>query len=100
MPCRGHHTTCHILPGHGGTTQVDFEVDCQPPADSLPGKYSIIMVKQTVKKTNKKMKEVWNLFVFSGWSECNESVIDWESTCGFFKRASTVVEGIPEWGIT
>ena len=33
---------------HVGTTQVDFEVDSQPPADSQPGDLLITMVKETV----------------------------------------------------
>ena len=33
---------------HAGTTQVDFEVDRQPPADSPPGDLLIAMVKETV----------------------------------------------------
>ena len=33
---------------HAGTTQVDFEVDCPPPADSPPGDLLITMVKETV----------------------------------------------------
>ena len=31
-----------------GTTQVDFEVDCPPPANSPPGDLLITMVKETV----------------------------------------------------
>ena len=31
-----------------GTTQVDFEVDRLPPADSPPGELLITMVKETV----------------------------------------------------
>ena len=33
---------------HAGTSQVDFEVDCPPPAACLPGDLSITMVKETV----------------------------------------------------
>ena len=33
---------------HAGTAQVDFEVDCLPPADSPPGDLLITMVKETV----------------------------------------------------
>ena len=33
---------------HVGTTQVDFEVDCPPPANSAPGDLLITMVKETV----------------------------------------------------
>ena len=45
---------CRILRGHARATQVDFEVDRQPPADSLPGDLKIIMVKGTIKKVLKK----------------------------------------------
>ena len=43
-----------------GTTQVDFEVDCPPRADSPPGHLLITMVKETVilyKKEFRKMKK-------------------------------------------
>ena len=48
---------------HGGTTQVDFEVDRPPPADSSPGDLLITMVKETViiyikKKEFQKMKKL------------------------------------------
>ena len=46
---------------YSGTTQVDFEVDRPPPADSPPGDILITMVKETVilyKKEIRKMKEV------------------------------------------
>ena len=33
---------------HAGTTQVDFEVDRPPPADSPAGDFLITMVKETV----------------------------------------------------
>ena len=33
---------------HVGTTPVDFEVDCPPPANSPPGDLLITMVKETV----------------------------------------------------
>ena len=33
---------------HSGTTQVDFEVDRPPPADTPPGDLLITMVKETV----------------------------------------------------
>ena len=48
-----------------GTTQVDFEVDHPPPADSPPGDFLITMVKETViiyKKSFEKIKK-WTLFV-------------------------------------
>ena len=49
---------------HAGTTQVDFEVDRPPPADSPPGDLLITMVKETVflyKKDFRKMKKVVSL---------------------------------------
>ena len=33
---------------HAGTSQVDFEVDCPPPAACPPGDLSITMVKETI----------------------------------------------------
>ena len=46
---------------HVGTTQVDFEVDRPPPANSPPGNLLIIMVKEMVilykKKEFRKMKK-------------------------------------------
>ena len=48
-----------------GTTQVDFEVDRPPPADSPPGDLLTTMVKETVilyKKVSKSEKK-WNLFI-------------------------------------
>ena len=46
------HTVCWSIANavrvHAGTTQVDFEVDRPPPADSPPGDLLITMVKETV----------------------------------------------------
>ena len=45
---------------HAGTSQVDFEVDCLPPAACPPGDLLITMVKETVilyKKEFRKMKK-------------------------------------------
>ena len=45
---------------HTGTSQVDFEVDCPPPANSPPGDLFITMVKETVtlyQKEFRKMKK-------------------------------------------
>ena len=42
---------------HAGTTQVDFQVDRPPPADSSPGDLLITMVKERVKKSFEKMKK-------------------------------------------
>ena len=33
---------------HAGTSQMDFEVDCQPPAACPPGDLSITMVEERV----------------------------------------------------
>ena len=33
---------------HAGTSQVDFEIDCLPPAPCPPGDLSITMFKETV----------------------------------------------------
>ena len=38
----------NAVTAHAGTTQVDFEVDRPPPADSPPGDLLITMVKETV----------------------------------------------------
>ena len=46
---------------HAGTTQVDFEVDCPPPADSPPGDLLITMVKEKS--------------VYSGQQEAEEHLI-------------------------
>ena len=43
---------------HAGTTQVDFEVDHQPPADSPPGDHLITMVKETHRRVSKRWKKV------------------------------------------
>ena len=45
---------------HAGTSQVDFEVDCPPPAACPPGDLLITMVKETVilyKKEFRKTKK-------------------------------------------
>ena len=45
---------------HAGTSQVDFEVDCPPPAARPPGDLLITMVKETVilyKKEFRRMKK-------------------------------------------
>ena len=38
----------NVVRDHAGTTQVDFEVDRPPPADSPPGDLLITTVKETV----------------------------------------------------
>ena len=44
----GHTGSPNAVRVHAGTTQVDFEVDRPPPADSPPGDLLIAMVKETV----------------------------------------------------
>ena len=79
---------------HAGTTQVDFEVDRPPPADSPPGDLLITMVKETVIIYN---KEFWKnekkvkLVRISHWSDSNENAIDCEIACDCVKRANVVV---------
>ena len=43
---------------HVGTTQVDFEVDRPPPANSPPGDLLITMVKETVILYNKEFRKM------------------------------------------
>ena len=50
----------NVVRVHAGTSQVDFEVDCPPPAACPPGDLLITMVKETVilyKKEFLKMKK-------------------------------------------
>ena len=78
---------------HAGTTQVDFEVDCPPPADSPPGDLLITMVKKTVmiiKKSFEKMKKV-KLVRISHWSDSDENAIDCQIAFDCVKRANVVV---------
>ena len=42
---------------HTGTTQVDFEVDRPPPADSPPGDFLITVVKETVISYKKEFRK-------------------------------------------
>ena len=62
---------------HAGTTQVDFEVDCPPPADSPPGDLLITMVKETAKSYKKKWKKV-KLVHISHWSDSDENAVHCE----------------------
>ena len=54
------HTGCWSIAkcSHAGTAQVDFEVDCLPPADSPPGDLLITMVKETVILYKKEFREM------------------------------------------
>ena len=64
---------------HAGTSQVDFEIDCPPPAACPPGDLSITMVKETVilyKKEFRKMKKSR----ISHWSERDENA-KWLRDC-------------------
>ena len=74
---------------HVRSTQVVFEVDHQPPADSPPGDQLITMVKETV-KSFEKMKKV-KLARISHRSDSDEKAFDSELACDCVKRASVVV---------
>ena len=80
---------------HAGTTQVDFEVDRPPPADSLPGDILITTVKEgngnfVKKKEFRKMKKA-KLFRLSYWSVSDENATDCEIACDCVKRANVVL---------
>ena len=79
---------------HGGTTQVDFEVDRPPPADSPPGDLLITMVKERViiykNRVSKKWKKV-KLVRISHWSDSDENAIDFQIACDFVKHANVVI---------
>ena len=71
---------------HAGTTEVDFEVDRPPLADSPPGDLLITMVKETVifvKKVSKMKKKSY----FSVMKTRN----DCEIACDCVKRANAVL---------
>ena len=70
---------------HAGTSQVDFEVDCPPPAACPPGDLLITMVKETVilyKKEFRKMKKSR----ISHWSERDEHA-KWLRDCWWLCQA-------------
>ena len=76
---------------HAGTSQVDFEVDCPPPAYAAcpPGDLLITMVKETVilyKKEFRKMKKVVFLIDLNEMKTQN----DCEIACDCVKRANVV----------
>ena len=69
----------NVVSVHAGTSQVDFEVDCPPPAACPPGDLLITMVKETVilyKKEFRKMKKSR----ISHWSERDENA-KWLRDC-------------------
>ena len=76
------------------TTQVDFEVDRPPPADSLPGDLLITMVKETinlykvwVSKYEKKSETCSHLsLIWKWWKREN----DCEIACDCVKRENMV----------
>ena len=75
---------------HVGTTQVDFEVDRLPPADSRPGDLLITMVKETVilyKKEFRKMKKVVSLIDLKVMKTRN----DCEIACDCVKGANVIL---------
>ena len=75
---------------HVGTSQVDFEVDCPPPAACPPGDLLITMVKETVilyKKEFRKMKKVASLIDLKEMKTRN----DCEIACDCVKRANVVL---------
>ena len=75
---------------HAGTSQVDFEVDCPPPAACPPGDLLITMVKETVilyKKEFRKMKKVVSLIDLKEMKTRN----DCEIACDCVKRANVVL---------
>ena len=75
---------------HAGTSRVDFEVDCPPPASCPPGDLLITMVKETVilyKKEFRNMKNVVSLIdlkVMKTWNDC-------EIACDCVKRTNVVL---------
>ena len=77
---------------HVGTTQVDFEADRLPPANSPPGDILITMVKETVilyKKRVSKMKKVVSLMIID--LKVMKTQNDCEIACDCVKRANVVL---------
>ena len=76
---------------HAGTSQVDFEVDCLPPAACPPGDLLITMVKETVilnkKRVSKNEKKVVSLIDLKEMKTRN----DCEIACDCVKRADVVL---------
>ena len=75
---------------HVGTTQVDFDVDRLPPANSPPGDLLITMVQETIilyKKRVSKMKKVVSLIDLKVMKTRN----DCETACDCVKRANVVL---------
>ena len=74
---------------HAGTSQVDFKVDCPPPARSTR-RFLITMVKETVilyQKEFRKMKKVVSLIDLKEMKTRN----DCEIACDCVKRANVVL---------
>ena len=86
------HTGCLSIRkcSHPGTSQVDFQFDRPPPANSPPGDLLITMVKEAVilyKKCVEKWKKVVSLIDLKVMKTRN----DCESACDFVKRANVVL---------
>ena len=86
------HTGCWSIAkcSHPGTSQVDFQVDRPPPANSPPGDLLITMVKEAVilyKKVFRKMKKVVSLIDLKVMKTRN----DCEIACDCVKRANVVL---------
>ena len=67
------HTGCWSIAkcSHPGTSQVDFQVDCPPPANSPPGDLLITMVKEAVilykKSVSKNEKKSYLSMIWKWW---------------------------------
>ena len=75
---------------HARTSQVDFEVDCPPPAACPPGDLLITVRKETVilyKKEFRKMKKVVSLIDLNKMKTRN----DFKIACDCVKRANVVL---------
>ena len=87
------HTGCWSIAkcSHPGTSQVDFQVDRPPPANSPPGDLLITMVKEAVfctkKSVSKNEKKVLSLIDLKVMKTRN----DWETSCDCVKRANVVL---------
>ena len=71
-----------------GTTQVDFEVDCPPPANYPPGDLLITMVKETVilykKRVSKNEKKSYLSLIWKWWNHS-------EIACDCVKHANVIL---------
>ena len=68
---------------HAGTSQVDFEVDCPPPAP--PGHHLITMVKEAVFCTKNEFRKLKKSRI-SHWSESDENA-KWLRDCPWLCKA-------------